>query len=53
MSFPEFRRRYWALLEAENIDGKTPDKDVVEQILAIQEVDRNSYKTGLSQVRRS
>ena len=50
MSFPEFRRRYGALLGAENIDRNEPDKDVVEQILAIQEVDRNMFKIGLSQV---
>ena len=50
LTFPEFRRRYGALL-LEHVDGPShDDKRVVEEILYIHEVDKNCYKMGLSQV---
>ena len=49
LTFPEFRRRYGALL-LEHTDGPHEDKAVVEEILYIHEVDKNCYKVGLSQV---
>ena len=51
LTFPEFRRRYGALL-LEHVDGPREDRAVVEEILYIHEVDKNCYKMGLSQVGR-
>eukprot|EP00731_Ephydatia_muelleri_P023185 Em0015g768a len=49
LTFPEFRRRYGALL-LEHVDGPREDRAVVEEILYIHEVDKNCYKMGLSQI---
>ena len=50
MTFPEFRRRYGALQAGELTDGRLPDKESVEYILHSQEVDKSTYRIGLSQV---
>ena len=51
MMYPAFRRRYTSLLQPEEkecLPGN--DKDAVEFIVSGLELERNSYKLGLSQV---
>lgn len=52
MPFPMFRRRYIALLQQEEKECLPQnDKDAVEFIISGLELDRKTYRLGLSQVR--
>ena len=50
MTFSEFSRRYGALLGGGMTDGQIPEKESAGLILRSQEVDKSSYRIGLSQV---
>ena len=50
MTYSEFSRRYGALLGGGMTDGQIPDKDSARLILRSQEVDKSSFRIGLSQV---
>ena len=52
MPFPAFRRRYIALLQQEEKECLPQnDRDAVEFIISGLELDRKTYRLGLSQVR--
>ena len=55
MQFPEFRRRFDFLAAPEHRSGHgdvVDEQAAVQKLLSHLDIDKNSYRTGLSQVRR-